>query len=105
MSENIESKERTVVLEERIVGEPDANENDGEHDETHHLDGFTTPSIDESNGDPISWNRTSTDDDKISNCGIVKCFIHGISFGVADGTQDDGIIETKTIEGHIKGEP
>ena len=93
------------MFQERIVGEPDANENNGEHDEAHHLDGFPAPSIDESNGDPISRDRTSTDDDKISNSGIVKGFIHGISLGVADGTQDDGIIETKAIEGHIKGEP
>ena len=93
------------MLDKLVVGEPDADENDRKHDEAHHLNGFTAPSVDESNGDPISRDRSSTDNDKISNGGVVKGFIHGISLGVTDGTQDDRVIETKTIKGNIKGEP
>ena len=47
------------------------DEEDGQHDETHELDGFTTPGINEKEGDPVSWNQAGSGEDQISFADVV----------------------------------
>lgn len=93
------------MLEELLICETDADEDDGQHGESHQLDWFAADGIHQCHRDPVSRNRAGADNDQIADRGVVEDFVHRVSFRVADCGQDDGIVQAKPIKRHVQGEP
>jgi len=82
------------------------DEEDGQDDETHQLDGFTTPGIDEQESSPVSWNQAGSGKNQISLANVVQVIVDS-SNTLCDGgsetdcLENDSGVETKTIEGDL----
>ena len=89
LRQNIEREEGALMLDQPVIGETDDKKEDCQYDETHVLDRLAANSIHESNCNPISWNSTSADNDKIADSSIVEDPVDIRSLSVANGVQDD----------------
>ena len=82
------------------------DEEDGQEDETHQLDGFTTPGIDEQESNPISWNQAGSGKNQISLANVVEVVVNSLNTLCGGGSETDCLendagIETKTKEGDL----
>ena len=93
------------MLAELLVRETDDAEEDGEDCETYELNGLATNGIDESNGDPLTWNGTGANDDEVPDRRVLEDMILVFATGVTNCSQDAGVVETETTEGDIEEEP
>ena len=59
-------------MAELVIGEADDDEEDGQDDKAHVLDGFATEDVDGGDGDPVAWDGTGADDDDVSDGGVVE---------------------------------
>ncbi len=105
MAEDVEGEQSTLVFDQFVVGKADDDEEDGEDGETHELDGLSADGIHGGDGDPITRNGTGQSDDEVANGGVVEDMIHILAAGVADRGEDDGVVETETVESDIQEEP
>ena len=103
LSDNVASKE--TVCANLVVTETHDAEDDCEDGETHQLDWLTTDSVDKSDGNPVTWNGTSTDDDDVTDSRPVEDLVNVVSTGVTDSLKDDSVVEGDTVEGNIEEEP
>ena len=99
LSQDVKSQKPSFI--QFVVGETDDDEEDGEHDEAHELDGFATDGIDCSDGDPVAWDGASAGDDQVANSSAAEDLVNSITFGKTNGLQDDGVVETKTVESDL----
>jgi len=53
-----------------VVPETHADEGTGKDDETHHLDWLASPTVDESEGDPVSRDETSNGKNQVTDADI-----------------------------------
>ena len=90
---------------EVVVCETNDAEKDGKDDETHELDGLAAHGVDEGNCDPITWDCTGADEDETADGCFVEDLVHGFPAVVTDRGQDNGVVETQTIESDIKEKP
>jgi len=79
------------------------DEEDGQHCETHELDGFTAPGINEKEGDPVSWNQAGGGENQISFADVVQVIVDSASTlcdrsSETDCLENDCRVETKTVE-------
>lgn len=83
-----------------IIGKAHDGEEDGEDDETTQLDGLSAEGVQSSNRYPVAGNRTSKDDDHISDSSVVQHFIgaSGVLRRVADRFQNVGVVQRKTVD-------
>lgn len=90
-----------------VVGETHDDEEDGQNSETTHLDGLAAESVNGSDGNPVSRDGTSKDNDNVADGSVVQELVDiGVVLGgVANGLEDDGVIQRETIEGDIEAEP
>lgn len=88
-----------------MEGETDDDEEDGEDDEAAELDGFTADSVDCGDGDPVAGDGACTDDNEITNGSVAEDVVDVGATGVADCSEDGGVVETETIEGDVEEEP
>ena len=86
---------------EFVIGEADNDEYDGQQSEAHQLDGLPAYDIDESDCNPVAGDRTGADNDQVADSGVVEDLVHAVALRVADGAEDDGIIEAKPVEGNL----
>ena len=91
-----------------VVSETHGDEGASEHTETHKLDRLASPGVDEEEGDPVSWDETGDGEDQVTDRDVVQVvkdlFRSGRVWGSeTDGGQDDGGVETKTVEGDLNG--
>lgn len=70
LGENVESEE--TLAADVVVREADYNEEDGENDEAHKLDGPAADSIDGGNGDPVAGDCASADQDDVPDRNVVE---------------------------------
>lgn len=105
LSEDKEGEKASGVALEVVVSEAENDEDDGEEGEAHELNGLATDGVDESDGDPVAWDGAGADDDEVADGGVVEDFVDGVAAGVADGSQDDAVVERDTVEGDIEEEP
>ena len=97
----------SVTGSEFVVGETHDDESDGENDESHKLDGLASPRVDEEEGNPVPWDETSNGQDQVTNANVPQV---GVDFprsrggwsAETDGGQNDGRVETKTVESDLK---
>ena len=82
---------------EMVEGETDDDEENGEHTETHDLDGLSAYGVDGGNTYPVTRNGTSADQNKISDSVIVEYLIHVLfAAGVTNCGQDNRVVETES---------
>ena len=95
--------------DELVICEAHADEKASEHDETHKLDGLASPNVDESEGDPVSGDETGDREDQVPDGDVVQVpvdlegWVANRWSSETDGGQDDGGVETKTVEGDLNG--
>ena len=80
-------------------------EEDGKKGKTHELDGLATHGVDKGNCDPVTWNCTGADENKIADGRPVEDIVHSFPASVANRAQDNGAIEAETIEGDVEEKP
>lgn len=90
-------------LAEGIVSATDDEENDRQNNETGHLNRLAAESVDSSDGGPVAWDSTGADQNQVSDCVAVKGFIDILASSPADRAEDDGVVETKTVESYREG--
>jgi len=94
-----------------VVTEAHADEDDGEHGEAHELNWLSAPDVDDCERDPVSWNETGDGEDDVANRLIDQCFVDldvrvlGRPSTEANVGQDDGRVESETIESDVEGKP
>jgi len=103
LGQNVESKE--TVRAELVPGESNNTEDDCEHEETHKLDRLASDGIAKGNGEPVSRDGTSADDDQVTDGVVVQDLVDAASTGVVDGSQNDGGVKRQSVESNIEEEP
>jgi hypothetical protein len=95
------------VLPNLVETETDDTEDDSGHGKTANLDWFPANGVDGRYSGPVSWNGTGADDDEVTDGGVFELLVDWIfgGTGETDGLQDNGVVETKTIEGYIEQKP
>jgi hypothetical protein len=63
------------VVSKNNQGRTHDDEQDGEHGETHELNGLAAPGVDEQEGHPVPGNETGDRDDQVADGHIVKGFV------------------------------
>ena len=91
-----------------IVGETHDDEGASENDETHHLDRFSSPRVDENEGNPVSGNEASNGKNQVSDGDVHQVVIDLMRSSATrsaetDGGQDDGRVEPKAVESDLNG--
>jgi hypothetical protein len=91
-----------------LVCETHDNESAGKDSETHELYRLAPPDVDDEEGSPISRNETGDGEDQVTDGDVVQVVVDllgpgGVWGTETDGGQDDGGVETKTIESNLNG--
>lgn len=81
---------------ERVVGEADCDEDAGEQDKAHELDGFAAEGVDGGDGYPVAGDGACACDDEVADSLVKEDFVDVGAFGVTDFGQDDGVVEAET---------
>ena len=88
-----------------MEGETDDDEQDGEKGEAHQLDRFTPNGVDSEDGDPVTRDSTTTNEDEVSDGVVVELLIDVILGSISDLSENDRVVKTQTVEGHIEQKP
>lgn len=88
-----------------VVAKANDAEHDGKHGESQNLDRLAADGIDESNRDPVTRNSASAYDDEVANRSLVEDLVDVGAARVANGGENDRVVERETIKGDIKKEP
>lgn len=86
---------------ELVIREPDDDKDNGQHGEAHELDRLSANGIYESDSHPVTRNRSGANDDQLANGSVVEGFVHGVTLGITDCTEDDGLVEAEAVEGDL----
>ena len=91
---------------ELVVCETHDDESASEHAETEKLDGFTSPRIDEKEGNPVSGDEAGDSKDQVTDGDVVQVVVDTLASGTTlgsetDGGQDDGRVKSKTVESNL----
>ena len=89
------------MVQEPVVSKANYGKQDCQHSEAHELNRLASNGVDKGDSDPIARNCSSTDKDQITHSSIVEDFVHAVTFRVANGTKDDGVVEAKAIESDL----
>lgn len=105
LSKNINSKE--TVGGNVLVGETHDNEKDSKDDETHELNSLSANSINCGDGNPVSGDGTTENNDDVTNSSVVEVLVDvvGVLSRVANNAENGSVVQRETIEGHIKRKP
>lgn len=98
-------KREKATLGDGVESGTDDEEENGENDESHELDGLTTNGIDSSDGDPVSGDGTSTDEDDVSDSVVAEGLVDVWMLRVTDLFEDDGVVQTQSIKSNVEKEP
>ena len=99
LGQNVQSQK--TMFTQVVESEADDDEDDGKENEAHELYGFAADGVDGGNRDPVTWDGSSADDDQVADSGIAEDFIHIITLGIANGCENDRVVESETVEGDI----
>lgn len=103
LGKNVAGKE--TVRSDDVVPESHDTEDDGKEDETHQLNWLTSNSVDERNGDPVTRNGASADNDDVTDSSVVEDLVDVVSTRVANSGKNDSVVERDTVESNIEKEP
>lgn len=88
-----------------MVAETDDAEDDAEDDEAHYLNGFAANSIHQRYRDPVSRDGAGADNDQVADGLVVEDLVHVAPSNVANGIENDSVIQAKTKESHVQEKP
>ena len=91
-------------LEMPEVKAPD-DEQDGECDESHQLDGLAAYGVDERHGAPVAGDGTSADEDSRTGSKVEQDMVNSGTTTVSDRTKHSSSVQVKTVEGDVEHEP
>lgn len=94
-----------AIFADRMIAEAHDAEQNGQDDEAAHLDWLATNSIHSGCGDPVTRYCACTDEDEIADGDVVEDAVNTVAFGISDRLKDRCVVETDTIESHVKEEP
>lgn len=103
LRENVEREE--PLFAEVVVGEANHHKDDGQEDKAHHLNGLAADCVNGCDSHPISRDGACTDEDEIADGRVVEDVVHVRTPGIANGGEDDRVIQTQAVECHIEEEP
>jgi len=89
------------VGDELVIREPDDDEDNGQHGEAHELDRLSANDVYESDSHPVARNRPGANDDQLADSSVVESLVHGVTLGITDCAEDDGLVETEAVEGDL----
>lgn len=86
---------------------------DGEHREAHKLNLLASDGVDEGERRPVARDQATSGDDHVADAGVVQLLpdfeasgrAGGRRASEADRVEDDGRVESETVEGDVEGEP
>lgn len=92
---------------DHIVTESEDTEDDGQHHESHELDRLSSDNVERCDGEPIPGNETGAREDDVTDTLIVESVVDKLVWrgSVTDSSEDDGRVETETVEGDVEYEP
>lgn len=99
LGENVESEE--TLAADVIVREADYDEEDGENDEAHKLDGPAADGIDGGNGDPVAGDCASADQDDVPDRNVVEKLVDVLAARIPNSGQNDGVVQSKAVESDL----
>jgi len=85
---------KQALFAEWVIREADDDENDCQKDKAHKLNRLAADGIHERDCHPVTGDSTATDDDQITNGGVVQDFIDIVASSIANLLENDGVIET-----------
>ena len=88
-----------------MVGEADHDEERREHAEAHDLDRLAAPDVEEGDRHPVARQRARKDEDQVADGLLVVDLVDVGAARVADGGQDDGVVEREAVVGDVEEEP
>jgi len=103
-----------------VPGKSNNAKEDSKDSETTKLNGFTTNGIDSSDGEPVTWNGTSHDENNVTNGVLVenliditemvsevhvKLKIYLPSSAISNSSENNGIVQRDTVESNVKEKP
>lgn len=105
LGEDVNSKE--TVGGKVLVRETHDDEENGQDAETTKLDSLATDGIDGSDGNPVSGNGTSKDNNDVTDGSVVEVLVDvgGILGRVANDLENGTVVQGETVKGHIEAEP
>lgn len=103
LGKNVKGK-KTVVAE-LVVGKTDDAENDSKDDETTNLNGLAADGINGCDRGPVTGDGTSTSKDNVADADIVQVAVNVVLASITDGTQNDRVVQGKTVVGDIEQKP
>mgnify|MGYP006900024593 CR=1 FL=1 len=98
LRDDVERQEAIVGILQRVIGETDDDEEDGQHDEAHQLDRLTAEGINRSDGNPVSGDGTGADQNQVADGGPVEVFVDVFPSSPSDSRQDDAVVQSKAVE-------
>lgn len=98
LRDHIQPQKTIVRVLQRVIGESNDNEESSQHDETHQLDRLATNPVHRRNSHPVARDGSSTDEDQVAHSVVVEVLVDGRTTGVADRSQNNGVVQTKTVE-------
>lgn len=88
---------------EGLIGETDDDEEDGQHNEAQQLDRLTAECINRSDGNPVSRDGTSTDQNQVARGGTVEVFVDVFTPTPSDSGKDNAVVQSKAVERYCIG--
>lgn len=98
LRDDVEAQKAVVGPFERLVGEADDDEDDGQDAEAAELDWFAADEVHRGDGHPVSGDGAGADQNEIADGVAVEVFVDVAAAGPADGAEDDGVVQTEAVE-------
>lgn len=101
LAENVKRQETASVVQESVVGESDRSKDNCKHGETHELDGLASNGVHCGNSNPVTRDCSSTDKNQVTHSRVVEDLVHAVTFRVANGSENDRVVKTETVESNL----
>lgn len=98
LRDDVQTQQTVVGVLQGLVGETNDDKNNGQDDEADQLDGLAADGVDGGDRHPVAGDGTRTDQDQVTDGVLVEDLVDVLAAAPADSTQDDGVVETKTVE-------
>lgn len=103
LGEHIERQQ--AVFADLVVGKSNDDEEDGQNGKAHELNRLATNRVDRGDSHPVAWNGAGADNDQVADSSVAEDVVHIAAAGIANGTENDRVVETQAVEGDIEEEP
>jgi len=98
-------KTELTVGRDLVEGETPDDEKNGQDDESYELNWFASDGVNSGDGEPVTRNGTSTDDNAVTGSDLEELVVDVSGAGKSDSLKDSRLVKTETIESNIKEEP